>query len=89
MPSNEIALKLIEYAGVPIATPSANISGKPSGTNMEDIMKDFEGKVDYFIDDGPSKIGISSTIVQVIDGVPHILRQGKITEEQIMNIVTG
>ena len=89
MPSNEIALKLIEYAGVPIATPSANISGKPSGTNMEDIMKDFEGKVDYFVDDGPSKIGISSTIVQVIDGVPHILRQGKITEEQIMNIVTG
>ena len=86
MPSNEIALKLIEYAGVPIATPSANISGKPSGTNMEDIMKDFEEKVDYFIDDGPSKIGISSTIVQVIDGVPHILRQGKITEEQIMNI---
>lgn len=86
MPSNEIALKLIEYAGVPIATPSANISGKTSGTNMEDIMKDFEEKVDYFIDDGPSKIGISSTIVQVIDGVPHILRQGKITEEQIMNI---
>ena len=86
MPSNEIALKLIEYTGVPIATPSANMSGKPSGTNMEDIMKDFEGKVDYFIDDGPSKIGISSTIVQVIDGVPHILRQGKITEEQIMNI---
>lgn len=86
MPSNEIALKLIEYAGVPIATPSANISGKPSGTNMEDIIKDFEEKVDYFIDDGPSKIGISSTIVQVIDGVPHILRQGKITEEQIMNI---
>ena len=86
MPSNEIALKLIEYAGVPIATPSANISGKPSGTNMEDIMKDFEGKVDYFIDDGPSKIGISSTIVQVIDGVPHILRQGKITEEQINKV---
>ena len=86
MPSNEIALKLIEYTGVPIATPSANMSGKPSGTNMEDIMKDFEGKVDYFIDDGPSKIGISSTIVQVIDGVPHILRQGKITEEQINKV---
>ena len=86
MPSNEIALKLIEYAGVPIATPSANISGRPSGTNMEDIMKDFKEKVDYFIDDGPSKIGISSTIVQVVDGIPHTLRQGKITEEQIMNI---
>ena len=86
MPSNKIALKLIEYAGVPIATPSANISGKPSGTNMEDIMKDFKGKVDCYIDDGPSKIGISSTIVQVIDGVPHILRQGKITEEQINKV---
>lgn len=86
MPSNKIALKLIEYAEVPIATPSANISGKPSGTNMEDIMKDFEEKVDCYIDDGPSKIGISSTIVQVIDGVPHILRQGKITEEQINKV---
>ena len=86
MPSNEIALKLIEYAGVPIATPSANISGKPSGTNMEDIMKDFKGKVDCFIDDGPSKIGTSSTIVQVIDGIPHILRQGQITKEQINRI---
>ena len=83
MPTNEIALKLIEYAGVPIATPSANISGKPSGTNPEDIMKDFDNKVDCFIDDGPSPIGLASTIVQVIDGVPHILRQGSITEEQI------
>ena len=86
MPSNKIALKLIEYAEVPIATPSANISGKPSGTNMEDIMKDFEGKVDCYIDDGPSKIVVPSTIVQVIDGVPHILRQGKITEEQINKV---
>ena len=83
MPANEIALKLIEYAGVPIATPSANISGKPSGTNLQDIIKDFDGKVDYCIDSGPSKIGLASTIVQVIDGVPHILRQGSITEEQI------
>lgn len=45
MPSGEIARKLVEYANVPIATPSANISGKPSGTNIKDIMKDFEGKV--------------------------------------------
>ena len=83
MPANEIALKLIEYANVPIATPSANISGKPSGTNPKDIIKDFNGKVDYFIDNGPSPIGLSSTIVQVINNIPHILRQGSITEEQI------
>lgn len=84
MPENEIALKLIEYAGVPIATPSANISGKPSGTKLKEIMKDFKDKVDYFIDGGESKIGVASTIVQIIDGNPHILRKGKISEEQIM-----
>ena len=83
IPANEIALKLIEYSGVPIATPSANISGKISGTNIDDIMKDFDRKVDWCIDDGPSKIGFASTIVQVVDGIPNILRQGAITEEQI------
>lgn len=86
MPANEIALKLIGYVGSPIATPSANISGKPSGTNLKDIMEDFDGKVDCFIDDGPSKIGLASTIVQVVDGVPHILRQGSISEKQIKEV---
>lgn len=86
MPSGEIARKLVEYANVPIATPSANITGKPSGTNLQEIIKDFEGKVDYFIDGGQSKIGIASTIVKVIDNVPHILREGSITQEQIAEI---
>ena len=49
-------------------------------------MRDFEGKVDFFIDGGKSELGISSTIVKVIDGVPHILRQGSITKEQIEKI---
>ena len=86
MPANESALKLIGYVGSPIATPSANISGKPSGTNLKDIMEDFDGKVDCFIDDGPSKIGLASTIVQVVDGIPHILRQGSISEKQIKEV---
>ena len=86
MPSAEIARKLIEYANVPIATPSANISGKPSGTNLTSIIKDFEGKVDYFIDGGESKLGISSTIVKVVDGIAYILRQGTITKEQIEEV---
>ena len=85
MPSNDIALKLIEYTGFPIATSSANISSQPSGTRLQDIIKDFDGKADCFIDSGPSKIGLSSTVVQVIDGIPHILRQGTITEKQIRN----
>lgn len=87
MPANDIALKLIDYAGVPIATPSANISGKPSGTNLNDIMKDFDGKVDCFIDDGPSKIGLASTIVKVVDGKVHILRQGSISIDEINSAI--
>lgn len=87
MPSNEIARRIVEYSNVPIATPSANISGEPSGTNLEDIRTDFEDKVDYFIDGGESTIGISSTIVKVIDNVPHILRKGSITKEQIEKVI--
>ena len=88
MPANKIALNLIEHAGIPIATSSANISDKPTQNNLHDIMKDFYGKVDYFIDDGPSKIGLSSTVVEVIDGFPHILREGTISEEEIMKFIT-
>ena len=86
MPANETALKLIEYAGVPIATPSANISGKPSATNLKEVMENFGEEVDYYIDGGTSKIGIASTLVQVIDEFPHILRQGSISKEEIMNL---
>ena len=84
MPSGAIAKKLVEYAGVPIAAPSANISGKVSGTSFDDILEDFKDKVDCAIDGGNSEIGIESTIVKVIDGVVHILRPGSITEEQIL-----
>lgn len=87
MPEGEVARKLVQYAGVPVATPSANISGKPSGTNLQDIKKDFEGKVDFFIDGGNSKLGLASTIVQVVNGKPQILRQGSITLEQINEIL--
>lgn len=83
MPSGEIVRKLVEIAGVPIAAPSANISGEPSGTNLKDIKKHFEGKVDFFIDGGISELGLASTIVQVVNGKIQILRQGNITLEQI------
>lgn len=83
LPDNIIARKLIEYANVPIATPSANISGRPSGTNIQDIIKDLGDKVDYYIDGGPSKLGIGSTIVKIEDNKPLILREGSISKEQI------
>jgi len=87
MPENTIAQKLIKYSGVPIAAPSANISGKPSGTRLEDIFEELKEKVDYIIDGGECKIGLESTVVRVIDNIPHILRPGKITEKQIKNVV--
>lgn len=87
MPNNIIAHKLIELSGVPIAAPSANISGRPSGTNINDIKNEFDGKVDYIIDGGMSDIGLESTVVKVIDGIPTILRPGRVTENDILSIV--
>ena len=86
MPSGIIAKNLIELSGVPIAAPSANISGKPSGTNITDIFDELKDKVDYIIDGGICEVGLESTVVRVIDGIPHILRPGKITPEQIEKI---
>lgn len=86
MPENKIALKLIEYAGVPIAAPSANITGNPSGIDIEQIKKEFGNKVENYIDGGKSKIGIPSTIVQVIDGKINILREGTISKEELERI---
>ena len=87
MPAGEIAKKLVELSGVPLATPSANISGNPSGTNLDAIFKDFEEKVDFFINGGESKIGLASTIVKVVDGEIKILREGSITKEDIENAI--
>ena len=88
MPSDIIAHKLIEYSNCPIAAPSANISGKPSGTQVEDVIGELDGKVEYVIDGGKVDIGVESTVIRVIDGVVHILRPGKVTPEDIENLCT-
>lgn len=86
MPSNLIARAIIAFSGVPIAAPSANISGKPSGTNIEDIKKELESKVSVVIDGGDTEFGLESTVVKVVDGIPVILRPGAITPEQIREV---
>lgn len=87
MPEEEITRKLIEYAGVPIAAPSANISGKPSGIDLQEIIKEFGDKVDYYIDGGKSKIGIGSTIVKVENNTIKILREGSISKKEIEDLI--
>ncbi len=87
IPENIIAKGIITYSGVPIAAPSANVSGRPSGTNIEDIRKELEGKVSAIIDGGKTPIGLESTVVKVVDDVPVILRPGKVTPEQIDKVI--
>lgn len=84
MPSNEIANKLIEYSNTPIAAPSANVSGKPSGTNVSDIIDELGEKVSAIIDGGDTLIGVESTVIRVIDNKIHILRPGYVTKEMLM-----
>lgn len=87
IPSNKIAHAILAYDHLPIAAPSANVSGKPSGTDIADIIQEFDGKVDYIIDGGVADIGVESTVVKVIDGIPTILRPGYITKEDIMDVI--
>lgn len=88
MPSNKIAHDLIKESRVPIAAPSANISGRPSGTNIKDIIGELKNRVDYVIDGGDTDIGLESTVVRVIDNEVKILRPGKITKEDIENVIS-
>ncbi len=86
MPDHEIAILLIRYAGVPIAAPSANISGKPSPTVAEHVMDDLMGRVDMIIDGGRVSIGVESTVIDVTCLPVTVLRPGGITLEQIREV---
>ena len=87
MPDNSIANRLIALSKVPIAAPSANASGKPSGTCVEDIYEELSNSVDFIIDGGRTNIGIESTVVKVKGDKVIILRPGKITVEDIEEVV--
>ena len=85
-PKNNIALLLIKESGKPIAAPSANLSGKPSTTDASHVIEDLMGKVDMIIDGGSSKIGVESTVVDVISKPPMILRPGGLTIEELLEV---
>src|SRR5574344_567591 len=87
IPDNKIALEILKQCKVPIAAPSANISGEESGINIQSIQSDFDGKIDAFIDGGTSKLAQASAIVEVVNNEIIIHRQGKITKEEIQKNV--
>ena len=83
MPDSKLALELINYAGCPIAAPSANLSGKPSPTRVEDVIEDLNGKVEAILEGPACRVGIESTVLDVTGDVPTSLRPGVITKEHI------
>jgi L-threonylcarbamoyladenylate synthase len=80
-PSHRIARALIEAVGEPLVAPSANRSGRVSPTRAEHVAADLQGRVDWILDDGPSPLGLESTIVACVGGTIRLLRPGAISRE--------
>ena len=87
MPSDPAASRLIALAGVPIAAPSANTSGRPSPTTAEHVWQDMNGKIEMILDGGPVGIGVESTIVDVSGEIPTLLRPGAVTIEMLRELL--
>ncbi len=87
MPNHPVALHLIEESGCLIAAPSANTSGKPSPTEAAHVALDMDGRIPMILDGGPVGIGIESTIIDLTERVPMILRPGYITREMLEEVL--
>ena len=83
VPSHNVARRLIELSGVPIAAPSANTSGRPSPTSANHVIEDLDGKIDMIIDAGVADIGLESTIVKLDTDKPVLLRPGGVTLDSL------
>ena len=88
MPSDKVANEFLDYCNVPVAAPSANLSGSPSPTNSASVMEDMDGYIYACIDGGDSTFGLESTVVDCTGEVPVILRPGAVTEEAIQIAAT-
>lgn len=87
MPNHEIALELIRAGGGYIAAPSANASGRPSPTTAEHVREDMDGRIDVIVDGGAVGIGVESTIVDLSEDTPMILRPGFINQEMLEKVI--
>ena len=87
MPNHEVALELIRKSGCLIAAPSANTSGRPSPTEASHVAEDLDGKIAMIVDGGPVGIGIESTIIDLTEQVPMVLRPGYITVEMLEEVL--
>lgn len=86
-PDNAVTREIIRLAGVPLAAPSANISGKPSTTTAQHVLHDHDGKIDAVVDGGACRVGLESTIVDLTADRPRLLRPGGVTPEALMELL--
>ena len=82
-PAHPVCRAIIAAAGVPVAAPSGNTSGRPSPTNMADMLEDMDGKIDGIVDGGPCAVGVESTIIDLTEEPPRLLRPGGVTLEEL------
>ena len=87
MPAHPLALGLIRAAAVPIAAPSANLSGRPSPTRLHHVLQDLAGRIDAVLDGGSCPVGVESTVLDLSRARPTILRSGGITREQLEDVL--
>lgn len=87
MPLHEIARAVIKKSGLPLAAPSANISGFPSPTAVQHVIDDMTGRIDAIVDGGESSVGIESTVLSLAGDTPLLLRPGSITQDDIESII--
>lgn len=86
-PKTEATRELIRLAGVPVAAPSANRSGKPSTTTAQHVLHDMDGRIDAILDGGACEVGVESTIVDLTGERPRLLRPGKVTPEELAAVL--
>lgn len=87
MPEHPVALAIIDAAGLPIAAPSANRSGRPSPTTAHHVWEDLNGRIAAIVDGGPTGIGVESTVLDCTLEIPQILRPGGVTKEQLVSVI--
>ena len=86
-PAHPVARAVIAAAGVPLAAPSANLSGSPSPTNAKYVFDDMNGKIPLILDGGQSAVGVESTVITLALDTPRVLRPGGITVEQLRAVL--
>lgn len=87
VPAHPLALSLLKAAALPVAAPSANLSGSPSPTTADHVMADLAGRIDAILDGGDCRVGVESTVLSLLDSSPVLLRPGGVTLEQLSEVL--